>query len=339
MILLAAARERLGEGRLLFDRRVAEIAEAPGGRARARFADRDGTDPRVARGRSADRRRRHPLRGACAAGAGRGAAEVERRDPVARGDRGLGPFLSGRSMIMAGHQNQKFVCYPISRAAHARGRARLNWIAEIRVDPAAPWRREDWNRPGRLEEFLPAFESWRFDWLDVPALIRGAAGSFEYPMVDRDPLRRWSFGPITLLGDAAHPMYPIGSNGASQAILDAAALARAIAANGETPAALHAYEAERRPATSAIVLANRGNGPEQVMQLAEQRAPDGFARHRRRDPPRRTRGDRAALQAPRRLRPRDPQRHARLTRHPGARAGRCSVSRGRPRTDRAMRVR
>jgi 2-polyprenyl-6-methoxyphenol hydroxylase-like FAD-dependent oxidoreductase len=187
------------------------------------------------------------------------------------------PFLTGRSMIMAGHQDQKFVCYPISRQAHEKGRARLNWIAELRRDPSTPWRREDWNRAGRLEEFLPAFETWRFDWLDVPAIIRANAGVWEFPMVDRDPLPRWTFGPVTLLGDAAHPMYPIGSNGASQAILDADALARALDGNGVTRAALDVYEAERRPKTAAIVLANRGNGPEQVMQMAEERAPDGFA--------------------------------------------------------------
>jgi 2-polyprenyl-6-methoxyphenol hydroxylase-like FAD-dependent oxidoreductase len=179
-------------------------------------------------------------------------------------------------MIMAGHQDQKFVCYPISKAAFDAGRARLNWIAELRQDPSTPWRREDWNRAGRIEEFLPAFEAWRFDWLDVPAVIRANAGIWEFPMVDRDPLPNWTFGPVTLLGDAAHPMYPIGSNGASQAILDADALARAFAEHGVSREALMAYESERRPKTAAIVLANRGNGPEQVMQMAEERAPYGF---------------------------------------------------------------
>jgi 2-polyprenyl-6-methoxyphenol hydroxylase-like FAD-dependent oxidoreductase len=188
------------------------------------------------------------------------------------------PFLSGRSMIMAGHQDQKFVCYPISRQAHEQGRARLNWIAERRFDTAQPWRREDWNRAGRLDEIVPAFEDWRFGWLDVPAVMRAASGVWEFPMVDRDPLPRWSFGALTLLGDAAHPMYPIGSNGASQAILDAEALSRAIREHGPTPHALGVYEAERLPKTAAIVLANRGNGPEQVMQMAEERAPQGFAR-------------------------------------------------------------
>ena len=187
------------------------------------------------------------------------------------------PFLTGRSMIMAGHEFQKFVCYPISKPALDDGRAVINWIAERKFDPDHGWRREDWNRPGDPAEFLPWFEDWRFDWLDVPELISGAERCFEYPMVDRDPLERWSHGRLTLLGDAAHAMYPIGSNGASQAILDARVLTRELRDKGQTPAALEAYEAERRPATAKIVLANRGNGPEQVMQLVEQRAPDGFA--------------------------------------------------------------
>jgi len=188
------------------------------------------------------------------------------------------PFLTGRSMIMAGHERQKFVCYPIGMPRAGDGLATINWVAELKFAPDHAWRREDWNRPGRLEEFLPAFNEWRFDWLDVPALIRAAPACFEYPMVDRDPLAAWTDGRVTLLGDAAHPMYPIGSNGASQAILDARVLAREIKAQGPCPQALVAYEAERRPATARIVLANRGNGPEQVMQLVEERAPAGFAR-------------------------------------------------------------
>jgi flavin-dependent dehydrogenase len=152
----------------------------------------------------------------------------------------------------------------------------INWIAERYLPPDYQWRREDYNRAGKLEEFLPYFESWKFDWLDVPGLIRNAEYCYEYPLVDRDPLERWTFGRVTLLGDAAHPMYPIGSNGASQAILDARVLAREILAQGETPQALLAYEEERRPATSKLVLLNRQNGPEQVMQLVEERAPNGY---------------------------------------------------------------
>lgn len=193
-----------------------------------------------------------------------------------RGVTEAAPFLTGRSMIMAGHEFQKFVAYPISAEAAGRGRALVNWVAERKLRPDHEWRREDWNRPGRLADFLPWFESWRFGWLDVPGLIQGAVTVLEYPMVDRDPLAHWSRGRVTLLGDAAHPMYPIGSNGASQAILDARVLVRALLDHGVGEAALAAYEAERNPATAAIVRANRGNGPEQVMQLVEERAPEGF---------------------------------------------------------------
>src|SRR5215469_12417637 len=187
-------------------------------------------------------------------------------------------FLSGRTMIMAGHETLKFVCYPISIAPDAAGKYQINWVAERHMPPTYQWRREDYNRTADLDEFLPWFEHWRFDWLDVPGLIKNCAHAYEYPLVDRDPLRRWTFGKVSLLGDAAHPMYPVGSNGASQAILDARVLTREILAHGVTNAALSAYEAERRPATAAIVLANRTNGPEQVMQMVEERAPNGFAR-------------------------------------------------------------
>jgi 2-polyprenyl-6-methoxyphenol hydroxylase-like FAD-dependent oxidoreductase len=180
-------------------------------------------------------------------------------------------------MIMAGHQDVKFVAYPIDPALAARGRSRINWIAELRFPDTAEWRREDWNRPGRVEDFLPRFENWDFGWLDVPAVIRAAQAIYEYPLVDRDPLERWTQGRVTLLGDAAHPMYPIGSNGASQAILDGRTLAYELATRTTVDEALETYEAQRRPATTRIVLANRGNGPEQVMQLAETRAPGGFA--------------------------------------------------------------
>ena len=144
------------------------------------------------------------------------------------------------------------------------------------MPPTYQWRREDYNRTAKLEEFLPWFKDWKFDWLDVPGLIRNCPHAYEYPLVDRDPIPQWTFGRVTLMGDAAHPMYPIGSNGASQAILDARVLTREILAQGPTNAALVAYEAERRPATTDLVMLNRRNGPEQVMQLVEERAPDGY---------------------------------------------------------------
>ena len=185
------------------------------------------------------------------------------------------PFLTGATMIMAGHQDRKFVCYPIDKPG-ADGLQTINWIAELTVDQMPE--REDWNKECDKAVFAPQFADWTFDWLDVPGLIAGADKVFEFPLVDRDPLPAWTFGVTTLLGDAAHPMYPIGSNGASQGILDADALVRALAEHADPAAALEAYAAERLPATARIVLTNRQNGPEVCMQMAEERAPDGFAR-------------------------------------------------------------
>jgi 5-methylphenazine-1-carboxylate 1-monooxygenase len=185
------------------------------------------------------------------------------------------PFLTGRSMIMAGHAAQKFVAYPICPLAATQGRTLINWVAELDVGTNIPERR-DWNRRGSKADFASAFAGWRFDWLDIPALIKGAAEVFEFPMVDRDPLERWSFGRVTLLGDAAHPMYPVGSNGASQAVLDAEALAVALAATSDIASALRQSESERLPATAAVVHSNRNMGPEIVMQMVEERAPGGF---------------------------------------------------------------
>lgn len=177
-------------------------------------------------------------------------------------------FLDGRTMIMAGDAVQKFVAYPI-------GDGEINFIAERRA-PGFAGEGADWNRAVDPVPIIELFKNWRFPWLDVPGLLAAAGEILEYPMVDRDPVGRWTHGPATLLGDAAHPMYPNGSNGASQAILDARTLAFHLAGKplGE---ALAAYENDRRPATTALVLSNRRQGPEQVMVLAHERAPDGFA--------------------------------------------------------------
>ncbi len=187
------------------------------------------------------------------------------------------PVLDGRTMVWAGHPQQKFVGYPVADLPD--GQQLFNFIAELRTDGQVLAEREDWNQPGHLDDFIGEFEGWQFPWLDVPALIRSSSGTYRFPMVDRDPVDRWSFGRTTLLGDAAHPMYPIGSNGASQAILDARVLTGCLRCHpDDTVQALAIYDELRRPATGAIVLANRGLGPELPMQLVEQRAPDGFAR-------------------------------------------------------------
>jgi 5-methylphenazine-1-carboxylate 1-monooxygenase len=191
--------------------------------------------------------------------------------------RGLaeGPAVfDGRTMVWAGHVRQKFILYPLRDLPN--GQQQLNFIAELRSDDTELAEREDWNRPGDLADFLPQFESWTFDWLNIPTLIAAAPGTLVFPMVDRDPVGQWTFGRVTLLGDAAHPMYPIGSNGASQAILDARTLTGCMSTfTDDVGRALARYDEVRRPATSAIVLANRGLGPELPMQLVEERAPDG----------------------------------------------------------------
>ncbi len=180
-------------------------------------------------------------------------------------------FFGGAAMALAGHDTQRVVAYPISAPDPVTGLVTLNWIAELRRDASQGWQREDWNRRADPADFAPAFADWRFDWLDVPALIAGAGEIFEYPMVDRDPLPHWTCGRATLMGDAAHPTYPVGSNGASQAIVDARVIGAEILAHGRTAAALEAYEARVRPRTTAVGLANRGKGPDAVMQMVEDR--------------------------------------------------------------------
>jgi 2-polyprenyl-6-methoxyphenol hydroxylase-like FAD-dependent oxidoreductase len=181
------------------------------------------------------------------------------------------PMLSGASMVRAGWMSHgKMVIYPI-RPADADGKQLINWVAEIETPD---YRKRDWNRPGSLDDFIGAFSDWHFEWLDVPALIRGADSVLEFPMVDQDPLPRWSFERITLLGDAAHPMVPRGSNGAGQAILDARALTKALSEHTDPVAALAAYEDQRLEATTRIVLTNRTNPPDAILREVFERTGD-----------------------------------------------------------------
>ncbi|MEO7391235.1 MAG: flavin-dependent oxidoreductase [Ramlibacter sp.] len=187
------------------------------------------------------------------------------------------PILSGKSYLRVGSiETGKMVIYPIADNVDGKGRQLVNWVAEIRRS-GAPM--NDWNQPGRLEDFLDIFQDWRFDWLDVPALIQGAEHIFEYPMVDRDPVPRWTHGCVTLLGDAAHPMYPRGSNGSAQAILDARALAHLIATGGDGREALAAYESLRLPVTSRIVEANRTVPPDFINIRVDELSGDRPFRH------------------------------------------------------------
>ena len=181
------------------------------------------------------------------------------------------PMLSGASMVRAGWMSHgKMVIYPI-RPADADGKQLINWVAEIETPH---YRKRDWARSGSLDDFIDAFSDWQFEWLDVPAFIRAADSVLEFPMVDQDPLPRWSFDRITLLGDAAHPMVPRGSNGAGQAILDARALTTALRDHSDPVAALAAYESQRLEATTRIVLTNRTNPPDAILREVFERTGD-----------------------------------------------------------------
>lgn len=188
-------------------------------------------------------------------------------------------WQDGRTMLIAGGNFAKFVFYPVEADPENTEVRLTNWAVMARTGNlgAVPLRPQDWSRPGQPDEIRPfVHDRFHLDFVDPAALISATDQFYEYPACDREPLPRWSFGRVTLLGDAAHPMYPVGSNGASQAILDAKCLALHLSAGGGIDAALSSYDAERRPATSAIVLANRRGGPEAVIDLVEDRAPNGF---------------------------------------------------------------
>jgi 2-polyprenyl-6-methoxyphenol hydroxylase-like FAD-dependent oxidoreductase len=179
------------------------------------------------------------------------------------------PYLGGATMVRAGWlATGKMVIYPIR--THADGTQLINWVFEIETPQYQQW---DWNRKARVEDFFAHVAAWHFDWLDIPAMLRAAEMVLEYPMVDKDPLARWTHGRVTLLGDAAHPMVPRGSNGAGQAIVDARALAEELA-QAAAPAALAAYEARRLAPTSNVVLENRRNPPDAILREIYERTGD-----------------------------------------------------------------
>jgi 2-polyprenyl-6-methoxyphenol hydroxylase-like FAD-dependent oxidoreductase len=186
--------------------------------------------------------------------------------------RGVTPHpavLSGGSHARVGViDTGKMVIYPIRDAIDDAGNQLMNWVAEVRDPSGKP---VDWNRGGRLEDFLPAFADWHFDWIDVPDLLRRAQVIYEFPMVDRDPVERWAFGRVALLGDAAHPMVPRGSNGAMQAIIDARAVADALKAGSDPEAALRAYEDARLETANAIVMRNRTTPPDTLIETVQRR--------------------------------------------------------------------
>jgi 2-polyprenyl-6-methoxyphenol hydroxylase-like FAD-dependent oxidoreductase len=186
------------------------------------------------------------------------------------------PIRSGASFVGLGTHRHRVVFYPISQPDAATGLATINWIAEITVDNSQGLRDGDWNRKVPIESFIHHFEGWRYDWLDVPAMLRGADEVFEYPMIDRDPVPTWVDGRVALLGDAAHVMYPTGSNGASQAIVDARVLGAAMLEHGVTSEALRAYDRKLCAEISAVILRNRGAGPFGLLNMLDERCGSVF---------------------------------------------------------------
>ncbi|MEV5711519.1 flavin-dependent oxidoreductase [Actinoallomurus sp. NPDC052274] len=280
MLLADAVRERLGEDAVRTGASFEGFEEDADG-VTARLRDRGRGEVVTARAdllvgadgiHSAVRRLLHPGEGEPlwnGVRMWRGVTEVEE-------------FLTGDTMLVMGsHSVGRMVLYPISKRAAERGRCLVNWVAEVRVsaDPRDGTATANWTREGRLEDVLPHFADWCHDGFDVPRLLADAEWILDYPMADRDPLSSWGRGRVTLAGDAAHPMYPVGSNGGSQAILDARVLARELASSAADPVAgSRSYEEIRLPEANAVVMACRNMPLDKMLDLIAERAPEGFAR-------------------------------------------------------------
>lgn len=265
-ILYDAARERLGEGRVHTDHRCVRVDQDTEGATVHFISTATGAPREAVRAdvviacdgvNSTVRRQFYPDEKVAFAGIN-----------TWRGVTRHKPILTGKSYMRIGSiETGKMVIYPIIDNVDGQGNQLINWVAEIQRPDAAM---NDWNQQGHAQDFADIFKDWRFDWLDVPALIAGAEQILEYPMVDKDPVAQWTFGRVTLLGDAAHPMYPRGSNGSAQALVDARVLADLLAGTADPLAALKTYEAQRLPATANVVLTNRSVPPDFIIMKADE---------------------------------------------------------------------
>jgi 2-polyprenyl-6-methoxyphenol hydroxylase-like FAD-dependent oxidoreductase len=274
-VIYDAVRSRLGESRIHTGHRLGAFTQDDAG-VTAYFFDRNGSHRATTRGdvlvgadgiHSAVREALYPNEGPARWNG----------SMLWRGAIDWPQFLTGRSMVIAGGMAAKLVIYPIAEGSRPNHRL-TNWAVLVKIaEPGVAPRKEDWSRLGRLEELMPHVQRFRIPYVDAKALIEASPEFWEYPLCDRDPLPRWSHGRVTLLGDAAHPMYPVGSNGASQAILDARCLADRLVGAEHPWHALWTYEQERLPMTAQVVRMNRKGGPEGVIDAVEERAPDGFS--------------------------------------------------------------
>ena len=274
MILLASVRQRIGEQRILAGHELVSFEQRSGG-VTAHFIN-------AASGKPLPPHNGDVLVGADGIhSAVRAQLYPQEGSPVSSGRiqwRGVveaDPFLDGRSHVTIGSRNVRAVVYPISEQARRRGRSLINWVTVLGRQSASD-QPGTWDRRATKERFFAHFRDWNFDWIPFADLVAATREIYEYPKDDRDPLPRWSFGRVTLLGDAAHPMRPIGSQAGSQAVVDARVLTLALAADGSIQQALAAYERERLPVMNEMILKNREFGPSIIMDMAEARAPNGF---------------------------------------------------------------
>jgi len=274
MLLHEKAVERIGPDAVRLGSRVTGYDKSSGGGVSARVEHADGSISEV-RGalligadgiHSAVRARMHPAQPPIHWG---GAV-------MWRGTSWARPIRTGASFVGLGTHRQRIVFYPISHPDPRSGLSMINWIAEVTMDNTEGWKQRGWFRQVSIDDFIHHFEGWTWDWLDVPALIRQADSAYENPMIDRDPVPTWQDGPVALLGDAAHAMYPTGSNGASQAIVDARVLGAAMVEHGVTPQALAAYDARLCGPVSQLVLRNRGAGPFGLLNIVDERCGGTF---------------------------------------------------------------
>ena len=274
-VIYQAVRARIGESRIHTGHRLGAFTQDEGG-VTAYFFGPDGSHRHTARGdiligadgiHSYVRQTLYPNEGQA----------HWNGSMLYRGATDWPQCLTGRSMVIAGGMKAKVVVYPIAEGTRPNYPL-TNWAVQLKVSEGGslPRDKQSWSQLGRFEDVMPHVQRFTFPFVDARALIEATPEFWEYPMCDRDPLPRWSHGRVTLLGDAAHPMYPVGSNGASQAILDARCLADRLRDSDHVYQALWAYETERLPMTAQIVLSNRSGGPEGVIDAVEARAPDGF---------------------------------------------------------------